>query len=73
MHEDYKGGVGPDDIAAILVDRPFELNGVVKQIKLPEPDTYPTGRSIVSGWGSISRLPIFPINPNILQVIKKHC
>eukprot|EP00918_Siedleckia_nematoides_P006508 GHVU01014173.1.p1 GENE.GHVU01014173.1~~GHVU01014173.1.p1 ORF type:complete len:268 (+),score=15.85 GHVU01014173.1:69-872(+) len=70
VHEDYQkdknNGVGPDDIALITVDRPFTLNGKVKAIKLPEADSYPTGRAVVSGWGSISRL-IFPIPPNILQ------
>lgn len=69
VHEDYKDdGVGPDDIALILVDRPFELNGKVKQIKLPESGSYPVGRAIVSGWGSTSRIPVLPTRPNILQV-----
>lgn len=72
VHEDYNkdknNGVGPDDIALVPVDRPFTLNGKVRAIKLPEANSYPVGRAVASGWGSITSLPIFQILPNILQV-----
>ncbi|XP_063703011.1 trypsin-1-like [Culicoides brevitarsis] len=71
VHEDYEkdknNGVGPDDIAIISVDRPFTLNGKIRAINLPNANTYPTGRAVVSGWGSISRIPVLPVQPNVLQ------
>lgn len=69
IHEDYEGGqnsVGPDDIAVIKVDEPFELSSRVTVIQLPEPDSYPSGSAVVSGWGSVSRVP--GEYPDILQV-----
>lgn len=49
VHEDYKGGVGSDDIALVKVDRAFELNNFVQVIKLSTEDTYPTGKGLISG------------------------
>lgn len=58
IHEDYEGGednnnVSPNDIAVVKVDQPFELNDRVAVVALPEPDTYPKGSGVVSGWGAI--------------------
>lgn len=61
-HENYKGGVGPDDIAVIMVDRPFIFNDKVRAIRLPAANSYPVGNANVTGWGStsqVNRLKIF--------------
>lgn len=73
IHEKYKGNdgnnnVSPDDIAVVKVDSPFELGSRVTVVGLPEPDTYPSGKGVVSGWGSVSREP--GEYPDILQVSK---
>ncbi|XP_063695811.1 trypsin-like [Culicoides brevitarsis] len=64
-HENYGGSVGPDDIAVVRIDEPLKMNDYVQPINLPQPNTYPQGRAILSGWGSISRIP--GVYPNILQ------
>lgn len=65
VHENYDGSVGPDDIAVVKMDNPLEFNKYVQPINLPEAHTYPKGRALLSGWGSISRRP--GVYPNILQ------
>lgn len=61
-HEDYKGGVGADDIALVKVDKIFEFNNAVKAIKLPVDNAYPIGKGLLTGWGSITdtRQPEYP-------------
>lgn len=65
MHENFGGSVGPDDIAVVQMDEPLDFNKYVQPINLPEPNTYPSGRALLSGWGSISRKP--GVYPDILQ------
>ncbi|XP_063708241.1 trypsin-1-like [Culicoides brevitarsis] len=62
-HEDYPGSVAPFDIALIKVSEPFVLNKFVKSIALPKAGEYPSGKAIVSGWGSVSNTsnPSYPI------------
>uniref|UniRef100_A0A182PJ54 Peptidase S1 domain-containing protein n=1 Tax=Anopheles epiroticus TaxID=199890 RepID=A0A182PJ54_9DIPT len=66
VHEDYEGGVGPNDIAVFRVDQPFRLNRNVQLVKLPEPNVIPTGDCTISGWGSTS-FNIFPSYPDTLM------
>uniref|UniRef100_A0A182LTK9 Peptidase S1 domain-containing protein n=1 Tax=Anopheles culicifacies TaxID=139723 RepID=A0A182LTK9_9DIPT len=66
VHEDYQGGVGPNDIAVFRVDQPFRLNRNVQLIRLPEPNAIPTGVCTISGWGSTSFTP-FPSYPDTLM------
>lgn len=69
-HEKYVGGAGHHyDIALIKVSEPFILNKYVQSIQLPQRETYPEKKAIVSGWGSISTGSI-PSYPKILQVSK---
>uniref|UniRef100_A0A182JQT7 Peptidase S1 domain-containing protein n=1 Tax=Anopheles christyi TaxID=43041 RepID=A0A182JQT7_9DIPT len=62
VHEDYEGGVGPNDIAIFRVDKPFHLNRKVQLVRLPEPNAIPTGVCTISGWGSTSftSMPSYP-------------
>lgn len=67
VHEEYKGGVGADDIALVKVDTVFELNNEVKVINLPKDDVYPDGKGLLSGWGSITDTKQ-PEYPTVLHV-----
>uniref|UniRef100_A0A182QBE5 Peptidase S1 domain-containing protein n=1 Tax=Anopheles farauti TaxID=69004 RepID=A0A182QBE5_9DIPT len=66
VHEDYDGGVGPNDIAVFRVNLPFHLNRNVQLVQLPEQDELPTGVCTISGWGSTS-FTAFPTYPDILM------
>uniref|UniRef100_A0A336LM00 CSON013641 protein n=1 Tax=Culicoides sonorensis TaxID=179676 RepID=A0A336LM00_CULSO len=55
IHQNYDGGVGPNDIALVKVAQPFQFNLMVRAINLPQPRTYPTGWGLASGWGDMSR------------------
>lgn len=66
IHEDYAGGVNPNDIAVFRVDRPFVLNRNVQLISLPVAGAIPTGMCTISGWGSTS-FTTSPIYPDILM------
>uniref|UniRef100_U5EZD4 Putative trypsin-like serine protease n=1 Tax=Corethrella appendiculata TaxID=1370023 RepID=U5EZD4_9DIPT len=68
VHEDYAvGEVGPNDIAIILLSKPFEFNEYVNAINLPIPDEVPVGNAILTGWGSIST----NWNPEYPDVLRK--
>ncbi|XP_018306910.1 trypsin-1-like [Mycetomoellerius zeteki] len=66
IHEKYKGGVGPNDIALIKFTTLLKLNVNVQPIVLPQPNSEPTGQAWLSGWGSTSTTNN-PIMPSILQ------
>ncbi|XP_035890646.1 trypsin-1-like [Anopheles stephensi] len=66
VHEDYSGGVGPNDIAVFRVDQPFRLNRKVQLVRLPEPNAMPEGVCTISGWGSTS-FTAFPSYPDTLM------
>nr|AAK72504.1 putative chymotrypsin-like protein [Aedes aegypti] len=68
VHEDYQGGVSPDDIAVIRVDKPFELNDKVKAVKLPKQLEQFDGDVTLSGWGSVSTT-VFPDYPDKLRKV----
>ncbi|XP_053695743.1 trypsin-1-like [Sabethes cyaneus] len=54
IHEKYPGGVAPNDIAVIRVNKPFELNDKVKAVQLPKKFEQFEGDVMLSGWGSVS-------------------
>lgn len=62
VHEQYGGGVGPNDIAVIRVDKPFQLNDMVQPIQLPRQYEQFEGDVMLSGWGSVSTtsVPSYP-------------
>ncbi|XP_055548154.1 trypsin-1-like [Wyeomyia smithii] len=66
IHEQYGGGVGPNDIAVIRVDKPFELNDKVKTVQLPKQLEQFEGDVMLSGWGSMSTTPV-PDYPDKLR------
>ncbi|XP_053680074.1 trypsin-1-like [Anopheles nili] len=66
VHEDYAGGVGPNDIAVFRVETAFHLNRNVQLVNLPRSGAIPTGMCTISGWGSTSFTP-FPSYPDILM------
>lgn len=69
-HAQYTGGVGPFDIGLIRVEIAFDFNEQVSAIALPIDDHIHSGDVELHGWGSVSTSH-FPINPNILQHVKK--
>ncbi|XP_055548153.1 trypsin-1-like [Wyeomyia smithii] len=68
IHEKFNGGegVGPNDVAVISVDKPFELNGKVKTVQLPIQSEQFEGDVVLSGWGSLST-GFFPEYPDKLR------
>ncbi|XP_015176246.1 PREDICTED: transmembrane protease serine 9-like [Polistes dominula] len=66
VHENYRGGVNPYDIALLKLNAPLNLNSIVSPIKLPKSGSIPSGNSILSGWGSVSTSSIAQM-PDILQ------
>jgi transmembrane serine protease 9 len=62
VHENYKGGVGPYDIAVLELSSPLNLNDRVQSIALAPAESDPTGEGWLCGWGSTStsRNPIYP-------------
>jgi secreted trypsin-like serine protease len=71
IHEDYAGGVAPFDIALLGVESPLQLiTGVVQTIRLPQPNSIPSGNVRLFGWGSISTTNEAVI-PDILQTVVK--
>lgn len=69
-HSKYAGGVAPFDIGLIRVEIAFSFNEHVSAIALPKDDHIHSGYVELHGWGSVST-GHFPINPNILQSVKK--
>ncbi|XP_051158292.1 trypsin-like [Leptopilina boulardi] len=69
VHEKYKGGVNPYDIALIKLKKPLTLNKAVNIIKLPKQGSEHTGKVILSGWGSTSTINN-AIMPDTLQTVK---
>lgn len=64
IHHDWTpGGVGPDDLVLIRLVNPLVFNARIRAIRLPQPDTEPTGPGTLSGWGSTGGA----LPPNILQ------
>ncbi|KYN09225.1 Lectizyme, partial [Trachymyrmex cornetzi] len=66
IHENYKGGVGPYDIALLKLATPLTLNENVQAIALPELNSEPTGQVWLCGWGSTSTTNT-PVMPSTLQ------
>uniref|UniRef100_A0A8D8H3Y8 Trypsin-1 n=1 Tax=Culex pipiens TaxID=7175 RepID=A0A8D8H3Y8_CULPI len=54
IHPGYQGGVSPNDIAVIRVDKPFELSELVQAVQLPKQLEQFEGDVTLSGWGSMS-------------------
>ncbi|XP_018407061.1 PREDICTED: trypsin-1-like [Cyphomyrmex costatus] len=69
VHEKYKGGVGPYDIAILKLKTPLKLNDNVRAIVLPQANSEPTGVAWLSGWGSISTTKV-PKMPTKLQHVQ---
>ncbi|XP_014212719.1 lectizyme-like [Copidosoma floridanum] len=67
VHPEYSGSVGPNDIALMKLERPFELNEYVSTVSLPYADQMHSGDAILTGWGSVSRTRK-PESPRVLQV-----
>ncbi|XP_012055547.1 PREDICTED: trypsin-1-like [Atta cephalotes] len=66
IHEAYKGGIGPNDIALLKLATPLKINKYVHAITLAQPNSIPTGNVWLCGWGSTSTTTI-PIMPDKLQ------
>ncbi|KAL2717985.1 trypsin-1-like [Vespula squamosa] len=66
VHELYKGGVNPYDIALVKLKTPLQLNDSVKKIGLPKSESIPKGNVTLSGWGSVSKTSVAEM-PDILQ------
>ncbi|XP_018346593.1 PREDICTED: trypsin-1-like [Trachymyrmex septentrionalis] len=69
VHKNYKGGVGPYDIGLLKLASPLKLNNNVQAIELAPPESEPTGKAWLCGWGSISTTN-YPIMPNKLQHVQ---
>ncbi|KAG5343277.1 TMPS9 protease, partial [Acromyrmex heyeri] len=69
VHENYKRGIGPYDIGLLKLASPLKLNNNVQAIELAPPESEPTGKAWLCGWGSISTTN-YPIMPNKLQHVK---
>jgi prostasin len=69
VHENYKGGVGPYDIALLKLSSPLKLNNRVQPIRLPSAGSEPTGEAWLCGWGSTSTTRV-PKMPDNLQHVK---
>uniref|UniRef100_A0A1B0AT61 Lectizyme n=1 Tax=Glossina palpalis gambiensis TaxID=67801 RepID=A0A1B0AT61_9MUSC len=72
VHEKYGGGVGPNDIGLIYVDKPFNLNALtrdgtaaVAKVNLPTGKYESTGKGKLYGWG----LDNSGFSPNILNTL----
>nr|Q4TTV7.1 RecName: Full=Lectizyme; AltName: Full=Proteolytic lectin; Flags: Precursor [Glossina austeni]AAY59001.1 proteolytic lectin [Glossina austeni] len=72
VHEKYGGGVGPNDIGLIYVDKPFNLNALtrdgtaaVAKVNLPTGKYESTGEGKLYGWG----LDNSGFSPNILNTL----
>lgn len=63
----FYSGVGPYDVAMLLLETPLDFTDYVQPINLPEAQSSHTGNVILSGWGSIT--PRYTI-PNNLQYIE---
>ncbi|XP_062559979.1 trypsin-1-like [Armigeres subalbatus] len=67
VHEDrLPGFVGPNDIALIKLERPFDLNNNVTTVELDNRQSPIYGMAVLPGWGSTSSS-IEPIYPDKLQ------
>ena len=62
-------GVGPYDIGLLKLASPLKLNNNVQAIELAPPESEPTGKAWLCGWGSTST-GRYPIMPNKLQHVK---
>ncbi|ODM99658.1 Trypsin-1 [Orchesella cincta] len=51
-HRQYSSTTYQNDIALLVLDRPFEVNKFVSPIPLPQQGQATTGNVVVSGWGS---------------------
>ncbi|XP_025161415.1 transmembrane protease serine 9 [Harpegnathos saltator] len=69
VHENYRGGVGPFDIALMKLAKDLTFTKEVQPIALPEKNSEPTGDAILCGWGSTSKT-IVPNMPDKLQDAK---
>lgn len=67
IHPGYQGGVSPNDIAVIRVDKPFELSELVQAVQLPKQLEQFEGDVTLSGWGSMSTT-MQPEYPDKLRV-----
>ncbi|XP_039450325.1 trypsin-1-like [Culex pipiens pallens] len=68
VHPGYGGGVGPNDIGVIRVERPFELNEVVQPVQLPKQLVQFQGDVTLTGWGSMSTS-LYPEYPDKLRKV----
>ncbi|KAK2585876.1 hypothetical protein KPH14_010468 [Odynerus spinipes] len=69
IHEDYVGGVAPYDIALIKLKTPFKFTKTVSAISLPSAGSIPSGKVVLSGWGSVSQSSISQM-PDTLQTVQ---
>ncbi|XP_063696973.1 trypsin-1-like [Culicoides brevitarsis] len=69
VHEDYHGGVNPNDIAVLKLEEPLQFNEFVQPIDLPHRGSDVDGQVTLAGWGSTSSSIIVPSMPSDLQRI----
>lgn len=56
LNDFYSGSSpGPYDIALLKLEVPLIFNRYVRPLRLPKGDSVPTGTSILTGWGSMSK------------------
>lgn len=70
VHQDYPGGVAPNDIGLIHLQIAFALNSAVQAIALPQRGKIHSGEVRLVGWGSTST-GLLPAYPNVLQEVRK--
>lgn len=69
VHPDYKGGVGPNDIALLQLASSLAYTDTVKAVTLPDADaTNISGLATLYGWGSTSNNKM-PSMPSVLQTM----
>lgn len=65
IHHDWTpgGAVGPDDLVLIRLVSPLAYSDRVRAVRIPAPESIPSGPGTLSGWGSTGGITL----PNILQ------
>lgn len=68
LHEDFNWITYENDIALLVIDRPYVINENVVPIALPEKGKNTTGDVLVSGWGDL-KLAVAE-RPDVLQKVQ---
>ncbi|CAD7079201.1 unnamed protein product [Hermetia illucens] len=67
-NEHYAGGVNPNDVALVFLDKPLSFSETIQKVDLPIPDTIPLKAAELFGWGSTSDT-MFQSMPMDLQTV----